>query len=119
RLSELIRDWPDRGLRIPLLISEYGPTGYTPVDRPTALVSMWDMIRQGRDYVLGGAIYAWATEGIEAIDRGDGLVDEDGEPVDGALGAIGRRFATVTRRPCQLAACAEAGAPADRGDSAQ
>jgi len=118
RVSELIRDWPERGLRIPLLISEYGPTGYAPTDRPAALVSMWDMIRQGRDYVLGGSIYAWTTEGIEAIDRVYGLVDDDGEPVDGALAAIGRRFATVTRRPCELAACAASGPPAERMGSA-
>jgi hypothetical protein len=75
---------------------------------------MWNIIRQkrARDYVLGGSIYGWTTDGIEAIDRVYGLTNADGQPVDGALAAIARRFATATRKPCRLAACGPA-SPAD------
>ncbi len=107
RLRELLDAWPDRGLKVPLLISEYGPTGYAPPDRPGALVAMWDIIRQHRDYVLGGSIYAWTTDGIEAIDRVYGLVDDDGQPVDGALDAIAERYAATAKR-CGSAPCSEA-----------
>jgi len=107
RLREMIDAWPDRGLRVPLFISEYGPTGYAPADRPGALVAMWDLIRQHRDYVLGGSIYAWTTNGIEAIDRVYGLVDDDGQPVDGALDAIAQRYA-ATRKPCGPTPCSGA-----------
>jgi hypothetical protein len=107
RMRDLVAGWPDRGLRVPLVISEYGPTGYAPADRPSALVAMWNIIRQkpSRAYVLGGSIYGWATDGIEAIDQVYGLTDADGRPVDGTLAAIARRFATATRRPCTLAGC--------------
>ncbi|HLH26570.1 MAG TPA: glycoside hydrolase family 2 TIM barrel-domain containing protein [Chloroflexota bacterium] len=114
RLRDLVAGWPDRGLKVPLVISEYGPTGYAPADRPGALVAMWNIIRQkrARDYVLGGSIYGWTTDGIEAIDRVYGLTNADGQPVDGALAAIARRFAASTGRPCELAACAAASAAA-------
>jgi hypothetical protein len=107
RLHDLIAEWPERGLRVPLLISEYGPTGYAAADRPGAMVAMWNAIRQkeSRDYVLGGSIYGWATDGIEAIDRVYGLTDADGHPVDGALAAIAERFAAATGRPCGRALC--------------
>jgi Glycosyl hydrolases family 2, TIM barrel domain len=104
RLRELVEGWPERGLRVPLLISEYGPTGYAPADRPGAMLGMWDLIRQHREYVLGGSIYAWTTDGIEAIDRVYGLVDDDGQPVDGALAAIADRYATARKR-CPAAPC--------------
>jgi hypothetical protein len=114
RLRDLVAGWPDRGLGVPLVISEYGPTGYAADDRPGALVAMWNIIRQkrARNYVLGGSIYGWATDGIEAIDRVYGLTDPDGQPVDGALAAIAQRFATATGRPCGLAACGSASPPA-------
>jgi hypothetical protein len=110
RLRDLVAGWPDRGLGVPLVISEYGPTGYAADDRPGAMVAMWNIIRQkrARDYVLGGSIYGWATDGIEAIDRVYGLTDADGRAVDGTLAAIAQRFATATGKPCTLAACAPA-----------
>jgi hypothetical protein len=114
RLRDLVAGWPDRGLGVPLVISEYGPTGYAADDRPGAMVAMWNIIRQkrARDYVLGGSIYGWATDGIEAIDRVYGLTNADGQPVDGTLAAIAQRFAAATRKPCRLAACGPASPPA-------
>ncbi|HEY7064911.1 MAG TPA: glycoside hydrolase family 2 TIM barrel-domain containing protein [Chloroflexota bacterium] len=119
RVRDLVAGWPDRGFPVPLVISEYGPTGYAPEDRPGAMVAMWNIMRQkrARDFVLGGSIYGWATEGIEAIDRVYGLTDPDGQPVDGTLAAIAQRFATATRRPCTLAACASASAGDTTGTS--
>jgi beta-galactosidase/beta-glucuronidase len=108
RLRELIDAWPDRGLRVPLMISEYGPTGYGPADRPGSMLAMWELIRQGRRYVLGGSIYGWQTDGIEAIDRVYGLVDDDAQPVDGTLAAIAERFTSGRK-----ANAATAGASSD------
>jgi hypothetical protein len=92
RLAELIEKWPSMGLRVPLLISEYSPTGFAPADRPAALVAMSQVVEQRPEYVLGGSVYAWTTEGIDVIDRVYGLVDSSGLPVDGALDALRRAY---------------------------
>jgi hypothetical protein len=107
RVRDLVAGWPDRGLGVPLVISEYGPTGYAAADRPGAMVAMWNIIRQkrARDSVLGGSIYGGARVGIEALDRVYGLTDADGRPVDGALAAIAQRVASATGKPCPLGAC--------------
>ena len=49
---------------------------------------MWKMIRGASGWVLGGAVYAWTTDGPEEIDRVFGLVDTEGKPVDGAFAAV-------------------------------
>ena len=45
-------------------------------------------IRARPEYVLGGAVYVWSTDGPEEVDRQFGLVDAGGQPVDDALDAI-------------------------------
>ena len=50
------------------------------------------MIRAQPDRVIGGAPYVWTTAGPEEVDRIFGLVDRDGQPVDGSLAAIGRLY---------------------------
>lgn len=107
RLQQLIEDWPNQGLHVPLLISEYGPTGFGPEARPGMLAAMWDMVREGRSYVLGGSIYAWTTEGIEATDRVYGLVDDSGQPVDGALAGIAERFGARARSAAAISSSLE------------
>jgi len=91
RLADLIENWPTAGMRVPLLISEYGATGFSPADRPGALLAMSRLIDRHPEYVLGGVVYAWTTQGIDVIDRVYGLVDENGVPVDGTLDAIRRK----------------------------
>jgi hypothetical protein len=93
RLDELMASWPSTGMRVPLFISEYSPTGYAPADRPGALVLMTRAIEDRPTYVLGGSVYTWSTAGLDPIDRVDGLVDESALPVDGSLDALRRAYA--------------------------
>jgi hypothetical protein len=92
RLAEVLAAWSSQGLDVALLVSEFAPGGAGPVDRPPGYREMWGMIRGYPDQVLGGAPYVWTTEGPEEVDRVFGLVDGDGQPVDGSLAAIGQMF---------------------------
>jgi hypothetical protein len=53
---------------------------------------MWDIIRQHDAFVLGGAVYAWTTQGIETTDTEFGLVDGANRPIDGSLDALRTAF---------------------------
>lgn len=92
-MHSVLDGWLRDDFRVPLLVSEFGLDQYPPADRPEGLVAMWDIIRQHDAYVLGGAIYAWTTAGIELTDTQYGLVDSDGQPIDGALRALSARLA--------------------------
>jgi hypothetical protein len=92
RLAEILTSWPSQGWDVPLLVSEFAPGGMSPVDRPAGFRSMWKMIRGANGWVLGGAVYAWTTDGPEEVDRVFGLVDAEGKPVDGAYATIGSIF---------------------------
>lgn len=92
RLAEVVANWPKLGLDAALLISEFGPGGAGPNDRPRGYREMWAMIRAQSAWVLGGAPYVWTTQGPEEVDRIFGLVDASGQPVDGSLATIGRLF---------------------------
>jgi len=59
---------------------------------------MWKMIRGANGWVLGGAVYAWTTDGPEEVDRVFGLVDADGNPVDGAFATVGSFYRGVARQ---------------------
>jgi beta-galactosidase/beta-glucuronidase len=93
RLREILENWPTADFPVPLLVSEFGLVGYRRAERPGGLARMWDLVRQHHAYVLGGAVYAWTTDGIERTggpftDRDFGLVDGNGHPVDGALDVL-------------------------------
>jgi hypothetical protein len=88
RLSEIVARWPRHGWDVPLLVSEFAPGGMSPADRPSGFRSMWKMIRGANGWVIGGAVYAWTTDGPEEVDRVFGLVDAEGNPVDGSFAAI-------------------------------
>jgi hypothetical protein len=88
RLAEILQNWPGQGMNMPLLISEFAPGGTGPVDRPQAFRALWATIRSYPDWVIGGAVYTWSTDGPEELDRVFGLVDGEGRPRDGALAAI-------------------------------
>jgi hypothetical protein len=98
RLAEILTAWPRQGWDVPLLVSEFAPGGMSPSDRPEGLRSMWRMIRGANGWVLGGAVYAWTTDGPEEVDRVFGLVDGAGQPVDGAFAAIGSIYRGVARQ---------------------
>jgi hypothetical protein len=98
RLGEILTAWPNQDWDVPLLVSEFAPGGMSPADRPQGFREMWSMIRAANGWVLGGAVYAWTTDGPEEVDRVFGLVDADGEPVDGAFQAVGSFFRGVARQ---------------------
>ena len=123
RLAEILTSWPGQGWDVPLLVSEFAPGGMSPADRPEGFRSMWKMIRGANGWVLGGAVYAWTTDGPEEVDRVFGLVDADGSPVDGAFAAVGSFYRGVARqadaeptpaRPGQRRARLVVRAPGDR-----
>ncbi|MBI2907482.1 MAG: hypothetical protein HYX92_07515 [Chloroflexi bacterium] len=93
RMEELIKEWPTKGLNMPLVISEFAPSGLTPEDRPRGYARMWRILRKQKDLVLGGFAYVWCTRGPELVDRVMGLVDDNGRPEDGSLEALSRAFA--------------------------
>jgi beta-galactosidase/beta-glucuronidase len=97
RLAEILRDWPRQGLDVPLLVSEYSPGGTGPRDRPDGLRTMWGTIRSYPDWVIGGAVYTWTTEGPEELDRIFGLVDASGRPRDGTLAAVAEVYRREAR----------------------
>jgi hypothetical protein len=88
RLAEIIDSWPRRGIPTSLLISEYAPLDAPHGERSEAFRSQWAAIRARPEYVLGGAVYVWSTDGPEDVDRQFGLVDASGRPVDDALETI-------------------------------
>jgi hypothetical protein len=94
RMDDALTKGPTRTLRQPLLISEFGPVGLRPTDRPAAYGRFWSIIRAHRNTLLGGCAYVWTTAGPEPLDRGFGLTNDAGEPVDGSMSALGKLFAS-------------------------
>jgi hypothetical protein len=92
RLEEILRNWPQQGLDMPLLVSEFAPGGTGPIDRPQAFRGIWATIRSYPDWVIGGAVYTWTTDGPEELDRVFGLVDGAGRPRDGSLATIAELY---------------------------
>ncbi|MBI2907346.1 MAG: hypothetical protein HYX92_06810 [Chloroflexi bacterium] len=92
RMEEVLRDWPKKGVDLPLVVSEFAPSGLSPADRPRGYLRMWKWIAKQKDSVLGGFVYVWSTQGPEAIDRVMGLVDGDNWPIDGTLFALRKAF---------------------------
>jgi hypothetical protein len=82
-LDQVVGNWPRVGMESPLWVSEFAPGGLAIPDRPNGWQEMWTTIRANRNWVLGGAAYAWTRNGPEGVDRNLGLTD-DGMPVDGA-----------------------------------
>ncbi|MDP2660769.1 MAG: glycoside hydrolase family 2 TIM barrel-domain containing protein, partial [Dehalococcoidia bacterium] len=99
RICEALPDWPKKGMDLPVLISEFAPSGLSPEDRPKGYLHMLQCISKAYPMVLGAFPYVWMTEGPEAIDRTMGLVGADVQPVDGSLWAIGRAFGREGGRP--------------------
>lgn len=83
QLQRIIEEWPSDVPDRPLFITEFGgePTSEDET-RAEAYVSMWRTIRAFPDYVLGGAPYAWTTEGPEPTDSKWGLMNLESEPAD-------------------------------------
>jgi beta-galactosidase/beta-glucuronidase len=91
RMDDALTKGPTRTLPQALLISEYGPVGLRPADRPVGYMRFWNVLRS-RPKILGGFAYVWTTAGPEPLDRGFGLTNPAGEPVDGTLAAMASVF---------------------------
>ncbi|MCC6174563.1 MAG: hypothetical protein IT305_04590 [Chloroflexi bacterium] len=92
RLGEILANWPSQHFDAALFVSEFAPAGLSAADRPAGFRSMWQTVRETGPWVLGGAVYAWTTDGPEEVDRVFGLVDAASQPVDGSLSMIGQLF---------------------------
>jgi hypothetical protein len=100
RLQDILDGWPSDDFRVPVLVSEFGLDNYPWPQRADGLVRMWQIIRQHDAYVLGGAVYAWTTQGIEVTDATQfGLVDATNRPVDGSLDALRAALASAPTPP--------------------
>lgn len=80
----------------PLMISEFGPVGLRPENRPAGYAELWKIIRDHSQTVLGGLAYVWTTAGPEPLDRSFGLTDAYGQPVDGALAELASLYSSET-----------------------
>ncbi|MBI4491591.1 MAG: hypothetical protein HY690_02225 [Chloroflexi bacterium] len=80
-LAEVVDRWREKGLNVPLWVSEFAPGGMAPGSRTEGFRQMWGYVRRHPEWVLGGAVYAWTRNGPEEIDRTLGLTD-DGTPLD-------------------------------------
>lgn len=103
--EELLRRWPSYGLDRPLIVSEFGWDGATPAERAQNYATMWRSIRQYPDYVLGGAPYAWTTDGPEPTDKIWGLMDVSSRPVDDRFNALRQMWRAEPRAnhtSCQM-----------------
>jgi hypothetical protein len=97
RLAEILASWPGQEFDVALMVSEFAPGGMSPADRPEGFRSMWRAIRAAQGRVIGGAVYAWTTDGPEEVDRVFGLVDGAGSPVDGSFATIAAMFRGAER----------------------
>jgi len=95
-MAQTLDDWPQMGMDVPLVVSEFAPSGLSPQDRPDGYLRMWLYIAEHPDSVLGGFAYVWSTNGPEPVDRVFGLVNDDDRPADGSLQALGQAFCLET-----------------------
>jgi len=92
RIDDALTRGPTHTWTQPLLVSEFGPAGFQPGERPSLYSKLWSIIRAHHENVLGGAAYVWTTVGPEPLDRNFGLTDGSGKPVDGSISALSNLF---------------------------
>ena len=94
RLDDALNKGAAKTLNQPLLISEFGPVGVRPSDRPAGYAKLWSIIKSHSDSLLGGCAYVWSTNGPEPLDRTFGLTNDAGQPVDGSTSALAQLYTT-------------------------
>ncbi len=92
RICDALQSWPKRDFDSPVIVSEFAPSGLRPEDRPKGYIKMLKCIAKENPSLLGAFAYVWATTGPEAIDRVMGLVNQEGQPVDQSLTALGKAY---------------------------
>jgi hypothetical protein len=91
-LRPFLSQWPSYGLDRPLIVSEFGSEGDTPAARAQGYLAMWRTIRCFPQYVLGGAPYAWTTDGPEPTDTIWGLMNSNSQPVDNTFNLLSQAW---------------------------
>lgn len=107
RLADVLDNWDQHQWDVPLVVSEFAPTGVPLDERPDGFRRLWDVLVAHHKRVLGGAVYTWTTEGPEATDHIFGLVNDQSQPLDASLmvlselwgGTYGQPLAAQVRVP--------------------
>lgn len=92
RMKDALAAWPNKGMDVPIVISEFAPGSIGRDERAAGYWKMWNIIRQRPQLVLGAAPYVWNAEGPEPVDRLFGLT-VDAKPVDSTLGTLRDMYA--------------------------
>jgi hypothetical protein len=103
RMRDALNAWPKRGFDVPIFVAEFGTAGVPRHERPAAIERMWNILRDHRSLILGGAVYVWSTEGPEPVDRLFGIVNAEAEPVDGTVAALKALYHGQSLRDASLA----------------
>ncbi|MDO8489763.1 MAG: methyltransferase domain-containing protein, partial [Candidatus Omnitrophota bacterium] len=88
-MHNVLRHWVQSGWNHPRLVTEFGMLGMSRKDRPSGTVSLMNRIKAFRKDFLGACLYIWSDVGPEALNGTFGIVNKDGESVDGTLEAVG------------------------------
>lgn len=88
QLERILHAWPYYGFDRPLFVTEFGAEPDWDGGRALGYRNMWRLVRSHPDYVMGGAPYAWTTEGPEPGDPHWGLMDGNSQPVDDTFGLL-------------------------------
>ncbi|TAK34630.1 MAG: hypothetical protein EPO21_08985 [Chloroflexota bacterium] len=92
RICNALRDWDQKGLDVPLMVSEFAPSGLSRDDRARGYRRMWQCIADSNSKAMGGFAYVWSVNGPEAIDRSLGLVNADNGPTDNSFQFLSEDF---------------------------
>ncbi len=92
RINEILANWQNNGLDIPIVVSEFAPVGLQAEQRADGYVEMWRVLRSYPSQVLGGLAYVWTTEGPEPVDRDFGLLDANDVAVDDSFNELADEF---------------------------
>ncbi|MSQ15666.1 MAG: hypothetical protein EXR50_07380 [Dehalococcoidia bacterium] len=96
-IRRILDEWPQQGMERPLFVTEFGADPAWDGGRTANYVLMWREIRSHPEYVLGGAPYAWTTEGPELTDKIWGLMDANAKPVDGTFQGLTQEWLSEER----------------------
>ena len=92
RICDALRNWPQKGVDAPIMVSEFAPAGLSREERPNGYRRMWSCVAENPKTVLGGFAYVWNTVGPEALDRSFGLTDQANRPTDNSLATLNELF---------------------------
>lgn len=92
RIGQILSDWPEHGLDLPVVVSEFAPVGLQDDERAAGYAEMWRTLRSYPPYVFGGLAYVWTTEGPEPVDREFGLLYGNDVAVDDSFNQLTDEF---------------------------